>query len=103
MFPVSFKSTAQLWIAPLVLAAAVVPAQGQQYEQALYDCVDAARSFGGVDYRKVDRQAQQNASVFEYWITNANDGEALRIYCRANNRTGKVEEIVMLADGAYRP
>ncbi len=87
----------------VLFSAALAPAGARQYERSLYDCVDAARELGGADYRKVDRRVQQNASVFEYWVSSAADKSAPRIYCRVNIRVGQIERIAQLPDGAYRP
>jgi len=66
------------------------------------DCVQAARALGGSDYHEVNRRVQQNASVFEYWVSNAENNAAPRIYCRVNIRLDEIEDVALLPAGKYR-
>lgn len=89
--------------AAIALSAPAALAGASTEDASLLDCVQAARTLGGADYRKVNRRVQQNASVFEYWVSSAERNAAPRIYCRVNIRLGEVEEVAILPAGAYRP
>lgn len=87
----------------VVFSAQTAQAAVSKEDASLLDCVQAARALGGGDYNEVNRRVQQNASVFEYWVSSAEKNEAPRIYCRANIRLGELEEVALLPAGKYRP
>lgn len=66
-------------------------------------CVIEAQSQFGDSWRRIDRRIERGASVVEYWITDADERAATRVYCRYNTRTDTIEAIAMLEKGAFRP
>ena len=86
-----------------IALSAPIQASASTEDASLMDCVQAARALGGAEYREVNRRVQQNASVYEYWVSSAENNAAPRIYCRVNIRLGEVEEVAVLSAGAYRP
>lgn len=66
-------------------------------------CVVEAQSRFGDSWRRIDRRIERGASVVEYWITDADERAATRVYCRYNTRTDAIEAIAMLEKGAFRP
>lgn len=89
--------------AAIVFSAQTAQAGASKEDASLMDCVHAARSLGGGEYREVNRRVQQNASVFEYWVSSAENNIAPRIYCRVNIRLSEIEEVAFLPTGKYRP
>ncbi len=66
-------------------------------------CVVEAQNQFGDSWRRIDRRIERGASVVEFWITDADEIAATRVYCRYNTRTGAIEQVAMLEKGAFRP